>query len=181
MASLTDPRPRTSGCILFDWGNTLMRDFPDVRGPMAAWPQVEVMPHVVEALAAVRPRWTLALATNADDSDEPEIWAALRRVGLDKLLDAIYCSRRIGHRKPSSAFFTCILQELRMPPSQVVMVGDDFETDVLGANRAGLRAIWFNDRTDEVRIGTLYRTIHDLRSLPSALDELAQANSLTAR
>ena len=62
---------RESRCVLFDWGNTLMRDFPEARGPMADWPRVETLPGVEEVLRQLRPRWTLALATNAVASDEP--------------------------------------------------------------------------------------------------------------
>lgn len=51
-----------------------------------------------------------------------------------------------------------------------MMVGDDFEADVLGASLCGIRAFWFNERSDEVREGELYRTIHDLRALPQALE-----------
>jgi FMN phosphatase YigB (HAD superfamily) len=51
------------------------------------------------------------------------------------------------------------------------MIGDSFEKDVLGANQAGIRAIWFNARTTQSRTGSLYRTIHDLRDLPIALGE----------
>lgn len=100
---------RTTGCLLFDWGNTLMRDFPQCRGPMMAWPTVEVIPGVVEALQAVRPQWQTALATNAVDSDEPCIWAALRRGGLRDLIDRVYCFRRVGHKKPSPQFYKQIM------------------------------------------------------------------------
>jgi FMN phosphatase YigB (HAD superfamily) len=50
------------------------------------------------------------------------------------------------------------------------MVGDNFEADVLGANRSGIRAVWFNEQGDETRTGEMYQTIHDLRSLPQALE-----------
>jgi putative hydrolase of the HAD superfamily len=39
---------RTNRCLLFDWGDTLMRVFPEYVGPMAAWPKVEAMPHAEE-------------------------------------------------------------------------------------------------------------------------------------
>jgi len=54
----------------------------------------------------------------------------------------------------------------------VFLVGDDFEVDVMGANRCSIRAVWLNERSDETRVGEMYRTIHDLRDLPRALEEL---------
>ena len=52
------------------------------------------------------------------------------------------------------------------------MVGDSFEIDILGANRAGIPGIWLNWRTGEERSGLLFRTIHSLGALPAALENL---------
>ncbi len=43
--------------------------------------------------------------------------------------------------KPSSSFFQLALNELKLPSRQVLMVGDDIESDVGGAKREGLRGI----------------------------------------
>ncbi|MBN4081441.1 HAD family hydrolase [Caldithrix abyssi] len=169
--------PRESRCILFDWGDTLMRDFSEYDGPMFTWPRVEAVKYTVDTLAELRTKWLLVLATNALDSDELNIRTALRRVGLIQLLDKIYCFRMIGHKKPSTEFFEYILCDLQMDKSHAIMVGDDFETDVLGANRSGIRAIWFNQRSDVVRVGEMYRTIHDFRSLQEALRAFGIASS----
>ena len=61
---------RESRCVLLDWGDTLMRDFPEFSGAMAAWPHVAVLPNVKDTLLELRPQWTLALATNSIDSDK---------------------------------------------------------------------------------------------------------------
>ncbi len=160
-----------SSCLLFDWGDTLMRDFPGFHGPMKDWPMVEAVPGAAEILAALHPSWTLALATNADDSDEADIRAALRRAGLDQYLDKIYCFKTIGHKKPAPAFFQAVLEDLGLAPERVIMIGDSFENDVLGANRSGLRAIWFNQQTGEVRRDKLQRTVHRLDGIPAILNE----------
>ena len=161
---------RVNHCLLFDWGDTLMRVFPEFDGPMVAWPQVEAMPFAAQVLAELRARSILAVATNAADSEEAEIRAALERIGLDMLLDKVYCYRKIGHKKPSKEFFGYILSDLGLEPSQAIMVGDDFKADVVGANNCGIRAIWYNPRTAERHEGSMHRTIHDLRSLPQVLD-----------
>jgi len=159
-------------CLLFDGGDTLMRDFPSYTGPMKDWPSVEAMPGALETLTALHATWTLATATNADISTEDDIWAALRRVGLDQVMDKIYCPKNVGYRKPSPKFFQHILSDLRLNPDQVLMVGDSFEIDVLGANRSGIDAIWFNWKTTEIRENERHRTIHELRELPELLKEM---------
>ena len=160
---------RESQCLLFDWGDTLMRDFPESSGPMAAWSHVEAVPNVKEVLAQLRSQWTLALATNSVDSDETAIWEALNRVGLRSLLDKVYCFQSIGHSKPAPDFFNYIVNDLGVDRRRMIMVGDGFEKDVLGANLAGIRGVWFNQLSDEIKIGKMYKTICDFRSLPETL------------
>jgi len=79
------PKP----CLLFDWGDTLMRDFKEYTGPMKDWPRLEVVPGAAEMLARLHPDWMLALATNADVSSEVDIRLALQRVDLDRWLDRV--------------------------------------------------------------------------------------------
>ena len=160
---------RESRCVLLDWGDTLMRDFPEFSGPMAHWPHVEALTNVKEVLVELRTQWTLALATNTIDSDETAIWKALDRVGLSSLLDKVYCFQSIGHSKPSPGFFDYIVKDLLIDRRRIVMVGDGFEKDVLGANQSGIRGIWFNESSDEIKVGKMYKTIFDFRSLPDAL------------
>jgi putative hydrolase of the HAD superfamily len=159
------------GCLLFDWGDTLMLDFKEFNGPMKDWPRVEAVSGAAEMLAVLRPDWTLALATNANDSVEVDIWSALQRVNLHQLLDTVYCFTKIGYKKPSMEFYQYILDDLKLTPRSIVMVGDNYETDVLGANACGMRAIWFNEHSLEVRENDLHRTIHDLRTLLDSLKD----------
>jgi putative hydrolase of the HAD superfamily len=166
--SSSNPRPT----ILFDWGDTLMRVDPRCTGPMVAWPEVIAVPHSAEALSLLRPRWGIALATSADESTEAEIRAALARVGLDTLIEQVYSYKTIGFMKPSLEFYTSILGDLGLPPSQVVMVGDSFKADVLGANAAGIYAIWFNEHSQETLCGPQYQTIHSLLELPAVIEGL---------
>ena len=137
---------------------------------MLNWPRVEAVRDVPEVLEELHKTWKLCVATNASDSYEEEIWGALRRVGLNQFLDKVYCSRIIGHRKPSREFFEHILNDLGVNRSRVIMVGDDFESDVLGAVECRIHAIWFNEHSRESKIGEMFRTIHNFKSLPRALD-----------
>lgn len=155
--------------LLLDWGDTVMRVFPRYRGPMRDWPRVEPMPGVPGTLAALADGFRVALATNAADSDEGAIREALGRAGLGGFFERVFCYRTVGFRKPSPEFFTAVLEELAVPPRGAVMVGDDFQGDVLGANAAGLRAVWLNLGSPETRESPVHRTIHRFADLPVAL------------
>jgi len=160
---------RETRCLLLDWGDTVMRVFPEYEGPMFAWPYVEAIDGIRETLTELRPDWTIALATNAADSEERDIWSAIERAGLDELIDRVYCFRGVGYRKSAPAYFEHVLADLGIDANDAVMVGDDFEADVVSANRNGIRAIWFDENAAERTTGPLHRTIHDLRELPEAL------------
>jgi HAD superfamily hydrolase (TIGR01549 family) len=121
-----------------------MVGFPEYIGLMKDWPRVEAVPGAAEMLARLHTDWILCLATNAADSTETDIRAALRRVELEKYIDKIYCFKTVGHKKPFREFFDHILRDLGLSAENVIMVGDDYITDVLGAQQAGLRAVWFN-------------------------------------
>jgi FMN phosphatase YigB (HAD superfamily) len=158
------------GCVLFDWGDTLMRVLPQFHGPMKDWPQVEAVTGAAALLEALHPQWTLALATNAADSDEADIQAALRRVGLDSWLDKIFCFKNVGFQKPYPEFFQFILEDLNLPVDKAIMVGDNVETDVQGALANGLKAIWFNEiSTEEIKLDGCW-TVHALREVVDILE-----------
>lgn len=156
--------------VLLDWGGTLMVDFPGQSGPMADWSEVEAIPHAVDTLKGLRDSGLhIALATNAADSDESDIRAALARVGLDHLIDRVYCSRGVGHAKPSAAFFGFIERDLGLPATDLVMVGDNYDVDVLGANDAGIRAVWLHDGRGAESDTGMRRSIRSLNELPGVL------------
>jgi HAD superfamily hydrolase (TIGR01458 family) len=58
--------------------------------------------------------------------------------------------------KPSATFFEMALKELGLPRQDVVMVGDDIETDIGGAQNAGIRGVLV--KTGKYREDTLARS-----------------------
>jgi len=166
--------------LVFDWGDTLMRDFKEFNGPMHLWPEVAAMPGALDALQVVGKKRVIAVATNAIDSREEEIWLALGRASLDSLINKVYCFYKIGFLKPSPEFFKYILRDQNLKPSELIMVGDDFEKDIQGANRCDIFGVWLNLNSQERRTGKLYDTIHSLNELPSFMELREAALSKTA-
>ncbi|OGO36479.1 MAG: hypothetical protein A2W35_13035 [Chloroflexi bacterium RBG_16_57_11] len=160
--------------VRFDWGDTLMRVFPEYEGTMAEWPHVESMPGVIPALTELRPAYRLYLATNASDSDAMLVRAALRRVGLEEFFAGIFTSKELKVCKPDPGFYQAVLRESGVAPGEAVMVGDDYPADVLGAKQAGLRAIWYNPAASPAPAD---RPLHDaeiqtMSELPAVLRNL---------
>ncbi len=157
--------------LAFDWGDTLMKVFPDQAGPMADWPEVAEVDGVVEALEGLLGRHTMAVATNAGNSNAGQVWKALRRAGLGEYFKVVFTARETGFRKPSVGFFRQIEKVLGGTPQQMVMVGDQYAVDVLGAKTAGWKAIWYNP-TRLPAPGALPLhdgEVADMRDLPEAV------------
>ena len=159
--------------VVFDWGDTIMRVFPGSRGPMARWPRVEAVPGSAEVLAALHDRYRLVLATNASESGAALVREALARVGLETYFHEVLTARELGARKPERAFFEAILDVAGCASIEAVMVGDDYQADVVGAKEAGLRAIWFNPAACYPLGHPLYDAeTHTLHEVPVALQDM---------
>lgn len=113
--------------------------------PMALWPDVTVFPGAVECLAALHGSAPLCIATNAADSDRTMIERALERGGLLQYLSQVFCFTELGSTKDRPEFWQAVREQLGVPLSQVVMIGDSLEGDVLAPQRLGLQAVWFNE------------------------------------
>jgi HAD superfamily hydrolase (TIGR01509 family) len=153
---------------LFDWGDTLMVDFPGAVGPMYLWEHVAAVKGARETLGALHREAGCYLATNAQDSKETDIVKALERVGLAAYIDRVFCFENVGYRKPSPEFFMAILDAVGAAPAQTVMVGDSLDTDVAGALAAGLHGIWYNPTGLEGKLKGA-GLIRDLTELVGAL------------
>jgi len=151
--------------VLFDWGDTVMYDDPASTVPMVEWTTIKVVEGIADVLTDLHAsgRRTI-LATSASVSDEGQIRGALGRVDLDKYFSHIYCFKNT-HLTKGEAFYRHILADLNVPASDVLMVGDSFEKDVQIPNAVGIFAVWFNQRSDEIRNNELHTTVHSMYDL----------------
>jgi putative hydrolase of the HAD superfamily len=151
--------------VLFDWGDTVMRDYPELIIPMVEWDTVEIIDGIADVLAYLHSSGRrIVLATSAQISDETQIRGALRRGGLDTYFSKIYCFKNTKLPK-GEAFYRHILSDLSIPASEALMVGDGFEKDVLIPNALGIFAVWFNPRSGEIRKSDLHITVHTMEEL----------------
>ena len=160
--------------VMFDWGDTVMRDDPASIVPMVEWETIEVVAGISAVLGYLHSSGRrIVLATSASISDEVQIRGALRRGGLDTYFSHIYCLKNIYLPK-GEAFYRHILNDLNISPSDVLMVGDGFEKDVRAANAVGIFAVWFNPVSDETRSSGLHVTVHSMQDLRVFFRDLDQ-------
>ena len=130
--------------FLFDWGDTLMVDFPNQTGAMCDWPHVKQVPGALDCLRRLRSQAVCHLATNARDSDPQQIRRALLRAGLSAYIDNIFCYHTVGCDKTDPAFYAFIVEALHVLPGQITMVGDSLTKDIYPAMAQGINTIWYN-------------------------------------
>ncbi|BAU28557.1 putative hydrolase of the HAD superfamily [Aneurinibacillus soli] len=86
--------------------------------------------------------------------------------------DHIVISGAFGRGKPDPSIFEHALTLMSLQKDEVIMVGDNLMTDILGASRAGINSVWIN-RHDKERNEVIpdYEIKH-LEELYSILDTL---------
>jgi putative hydrolase of the HAD superfamily len=129
--------------------------------------QVELYDDVRDTLAELAARWPLASISNGN--------ADLARIGLSRHFRATIHARAVGAAKPDPLIFHVAARALELQPAQVAHVGDDPELDVIGAQRAGMFAVWLNRSGEPWSLPGRGPdlTVTRLDQLASALDALA--------
>ncbi|MDE7464726.1 MAG: HAD family hydrolase [Clostridiales bacterium] len=69
-------------------------------------------------------------------------YAEIEECGLKDAFDGMLLSSECGVRKPDAAFFEMLFDKYGLDKASSVMVGDDTENDVRGAERFGIAAVW---------------------------------------
>lgn len=73
----------------------------------------------------------------------------LERDGLLPLLHTVIVSADVGYIKPHPAMFAALCQQLNLPPSAVLHVGDDWDADIIGAGNYGIMSAYTTEWRDE--------------------------------
>lgn len=68
----------------------------------------------------------------------------LRACGLKDYFTTVILSEDAGANKPSQQFFDYAFMISGANPDHTLMIGDNFDTDIMGAKRAGLDVLFFN-------------------------------------
>lgn len=98
--------------------------------------QVDIFPEVQPVLEILRHTYTLGVVTNGN--------ADVRRLGLADYFKFALCAEDIGIGKPDPKPFLEALRQGQVEAQAAVHIGDHPGDDIAGAQRAGLRAVWFN-------------------------------------
>jgi HAD superfamily hydrolase (TIGR01662 family) len=167
--------------VLFDLGDTLITE-ESVGDKHTSDAKLEKVPFIDEVLQELRGKYKLAVVTNTSVSKEEDIRRALGTVGLANYFDVVVTSVDVGHEKPDERVFHVVLKRLGVRPAEAIMVGNRIKTDILGANRVGIKTIHFkwNDRYSEKIESPLEKpncTINSIKELLNVLPRFERKES----
>ncbi len=99
-----------------------------------------------ELLHYLSGKYPVYCASNAS-REQQEI--RLRSANFHQCMSGFFMSEDIGFQKPAKEFFfACTNALYPVKPSEIVMIGDSVNADVIGAKNFGLKTIWFNFRNE---------------------------------
>lgn len=101
----------------------------------------QTVPGAITLLEHLRTHVKIGIITNNASFEQRE---KLDFCKLTSLIDVVVISEEVGVIKPNPAIFFIALDRLACSGSETVMVGDAWNTDILGAYGVGIKPIWLN-------------------------------------
>jgi putative hydrolase of the HAD superfamily len=127
----------------------------------AFFPHCRLVPGTKEMLESLSGQYLIGLLSNF--THPPAAREIMKMVGLTPFFDKVLISGDLGYRKPHPSVFQQLIDTLKVEKKRILYIGDDPESDILGARQAGLQPVW-----------TTYVRDHDIPSIPGVLYKQAE-------
>ncbi|RFU70517.1 HAD family hydrolase [Peribacillus saganii] len=150
-----------------EFGYELAERFPQERRQVPF-----VYEETFETLDKLKGKYKLLLLTNGS----PDLQNTKLEITSELVpyFDQIVISGDFGRGKPDASLFEHALERMSLNKDEVIMVGDNLMTDILGANRAGIKSVWINRHNKPLEEVAPAYEIHHLEELFSILEELKE-------
>jgi putative hydrolase of the HAD superfamily len=100
-----------------------------------------LFPGVMPTLEYLKAQYRLHIITNGFHQVQH---TKLINSGLDHYFDSVTTSEEVGVKKPNPVIFRFALEKVKAKPSASIMIGDNFEADIVGAESVGMKTLFFN-------------------------------------
>ena len=161
--------------VCFDLGDTLVAEETVIHDSSSRAITADVIESAFKVLEAIRKDgYKVALVANADSASARNI---IKATGLEDYFDAIIISEEVGIEKPGRRIFEIALAKLGVKAEKAAMVGNRIDADIVGANRTGMKSVWFrwNNRysdaiqSSEVKPDFIISSLSELPSLLASM------------
>ncbi len=131
--------------VCFDLGDTLVAEETVIHNSSGIAITADVIHGTLEVLTAIRKGgYRIAMIANGDSAGARNI---IETTVLQDYFDAIIISEEVGIEKPYPEIFKTTLARLGIKAENAVMVGNRIDADIVGANRSGMKSVWFRWNT----------------------------------
>jgi putative hydrolase of the HAD superfamily len=100
----------------------------------------------VDVLKYLQSKYTIHLITNGFAEVQ---WIKIENSGLKPFFEHIIISEEVGTQKPDKAIFEIAMERAKTNAAESIMIGDNYNTDIVGARNAGMDQIFFNPKKTE--------------------------------
>ena len=121
-----------------------------------------LMPNAGKVLDKLSQDFELGIITNGFDDTQN---IKLKYSEIDHYFKWVVTSESSGYRKPAKGIFDFTLDYSGGSLENIVIIGDNLQTDILGAKNAGWKSVWYNPQKKLIAPSQLQ--VHDLIELPA--------------
>jgi putative hydrolase of the HAD superfamily len=101
----------------------------------------QLIPGTLKILRILRGHYRLGLLSNF--IHPPAARGIIDWLGLTPFFEVVLISGELGYRKPHPMVFRQLIERFGVRKDQVLYIGDDPEPDIIGAEQAGVKPVWF--------------------------------------
>jgi putative hydrolase of the HAD superfamily len=107
---------------------------------LTEWPrQTHFFPETLRVLNRLKGYYKLGVLTNFMDG--PTARQIFKILEYEKYFQSLVVSAEVGYMKPSPIVFLRSMNELDLGANECVMVGDTYNTDIVGAHKVGIKGV----------------------------------------
>jgi HAD superfamily hydrolase (TIGR01549 family) len=98
-------------------------------------------PGALKVLEEIKKKYKTGIVTNNLIEEQNR---KLQECKIEHLIDVMVTSEEVKITKPDPVIFNTVLGRLGSTPQEAVMIGDSWESDIMGAYNIGMKCIWVN-------------------------------------
>ncbi|WP_027671006.1 HAD-IA family hydrolase [Rheinheimera baltica] len=106
--------------------------------------RISVQPKIKQLLSALAKQYRLIAITNGN--------ACIQKMGIGELFEFSLQAGPDGRMKPYADLFLLAAARLKVPPAEILHIGDSHRADVLGALNAGCQTAWLDHHNSQVPV-----------------------------
>ena len=121
-----------------------------------------VLPGTFEILDYLKGSYGLHIITNGFSETQEK---KMRNANIRHYFNVVVNSEMAGVKKPNPKIFLLALEKVGVQPQNALMIGDNLEADILGAQKVGLHTIHLNsNREEHHKFSEIITHLHEIKN-----------------